>query len=149
MSAELKPYRPRQSRRGSFWVAAGMPARASELHRALHKGLPYSVYNKLAALSGLDKKELARVTVIAPATLQRRAKTGKFNRDESDRLYRFAKVLKAATDLFEGDKEAAKIWLSEPVRGLGGRQPVEMLATSAETGFVLELIGRLEHGVFT
>jgi len=149
MPAEFKQYRLRQPRRNNFWAAAGMPARAGELHRALRKGLSYSVYNKLAVLSGLDKKELAKVAVIKPATLQRRARAGKFNQDESDRLYRCAKVLKSATDLFEGDKEAAKTWLTKPVRGLGGRRPVDMLATSAETECVLELVGRLEHGVFT
>jgi len=105
------------------------------------------VYDKLAALSGLDKKELARAAVIKPATLRRRARARKFNQDESDRLYRFAMVLQATTDLFEGDKEEARAWLTEPVYGLGGQKPVDMLATSAETEFILDLIGRLEHGV--
>ena len=147
MSAKFKEYRPGPFRRNDFWVAAGVPANAGELHRALHKGFSYSVYDKLAALSGLDKKEVARAAVIKPATLRRRARAGKFNQNESDRLYRFAKVLKAATDLFEGDKEAARTWLTEPVYGLDGRKPVDMLATSAETEFVLNLIGRIEHGV--
>ena len=118
------------------------------MHGELHGGFSYEVYNNLAALSGLSKKELAKVAVIAPATLQRRARAGKFNRDESDRLYRFAKILKAATDLFEGDMETARMWLRKPARGLGNRKPVDMLATSAETETVMELIGRLEHGVF-
>lgn len=144
-----KRYCPRERRRKSFWAVVGMPARGKELHEGLHGGFSYEVYNNLAALSGLGKKGLAEVTVIAPATLQRRAKAGKFNRDESDRLYRFAKILKAATDLFEGDVETAKTWLKTPVRGLGNRKPVDMLATSAETEAVMELIGRLEHGVFT
>ena len=125
-----------------------MPARGKKLHEELHGGFSYEVYDNLAALSGLGKKELAEVAVIAPATLLRRAKAGKFNRDESDRLYRFAKILKAATDLFEGDIKTARTWLRKPARGLGNRKPVNMLATSAETEAVMELIGRLEHGVF-
>ncbi|WP_406802325.1 antitoxin Xre-like helix-turn-helix domain-containing protein [Alkalimarinus alittae] len=59
-------------------------------------------------MSGLDKKEQAKVTVITPATLKRRFQAGRFNRDESDRLFRFAKVLKAAIDLFEGDINSAR-----------------------------------------
>lgn len=66
---------------------------------------------------------------------------------EQKELYRFAEVLKAATDLFEGDKVRARQWLLNPVRGLGRRRPVEMSATSAGAEAVLNLIGRLKHGV--
>ncbi|WP_233266249.1 type II RES/Xre toxin-antitoxin system antitoxin [Cobetia sp. L2A1] len=98
--------------------------------------------------SGLESKELARYVVIPPATLKRRADTGYFKPAEGDRLYRFAEVYKSAVDLFEGDKAKAKEWLLSPVRGLGGRRPVEMVATTAGAEAVLDLIGRLEHGVF-
>ena len=86
--------------------------------------------------------------MISPATLQRRAQAGRFKQDEGDRLYRFAKVFKSAVDLFEGNRERAKRWLLNPVRGLGNRRPVEMVATTAGAEAVLNLIGRLEHGVF-
>ncbi|RJG42454.1 type II RES/Xre toxin-antitoxin system antitoxin [Motilimonas pumila] len=148
MLASIEQYQPTSSHKENFWREIGVPARGEKLYQALHQGLPFSVYNQLSALSGLDKKELAKVTVIAPATLQRRAKSGHFNQVESDRLYRFAELLKAAIDLFEGNSEQAKLWLTQPVRGLGQRRPIDMLATSAETEAVMSLIGRLEHGVF-
>jgi putative toxin-antitoxin system antitoxin component (TIGR02293 family) len=148
MSENVKVYHSTVKKAPDFWSLIGIPSRGLQLHEALQSGLSYAVYGKLAEMAGLDKKELAKAAVIAPATLHRRAKAGRFNQDESDRLYRFAEVLKAAADLFEGDMSAANAWLNKPVRGLGGRRPVDMLATSAETGAVLDLIGRLEHGVF-
>ncbi|MDF9435604.1 antitoxin Xre/MbcA/ParS toxin-binding domain-containing protein [Chromohalobacter israelensis] len=63
-------------------------------------------------------------------------------------MYRFAEVYKNAVDLFEGDRQRANTWLLNPVRGLGGQRPVEMIATTAGAEAVLDLIGRLEHGVF-
>ncbi|CAM3321829.1 type II RES/Xre toxin-antitoxin system antitoxin [Shewanella violacea] len=131
-----------------FWQSVGVPARGASLYEALHTGLPFEVYSNLAKVSGIEKSELASATVIASATLQRRAKAGKFNRDESDRLYRFAEVYKSALDLFEGEGDDATRWLRNPVRGLGNKRPIDMLSTSAETEAVLNLIGRLEHGVF-
>ena len=131
-----------------FWQKIGVPSRGASLYKALHDGLPFTVYSKLSKESGLGKSELAKVTVIASATLQRRAKIGRFNTDESDRIFRFAEVFNAALVLFEGDKKAAKNWLKKPVHGLGNKLPLEMLSTSAETKAVLNLIGRLEHGVF-
>lgn len=147
MPTALKEYRPSGAAKNGFWKAVGMPARGAKLHQLLKEGLPFTVYKNLATTAGLEHKELAKYAVIPPATLQRRAKSGRFKPDESDRLYRFAEVLNAATDLFEGDTAGAQQWLLNPVRGLGGRRPVEMIATSAETESVLDLIGRLEHGV--
>lgn len=50
----------------------------------------------------------------------------------------------AAVSLFEGDLEAAEKWLSQPLPALGGLTPIQ-----APLEEVLDLIGRLEHGVFT
>lgn len=146
MEAE-KRYHPPTAKGDDLWRRLGIPSRGARLHEALHRGLPYAVYQRLADAAGLDRKALARITLIAPATLQRRAKGGRFNREESDRLYRFAQLFDAACDLHEGDADAARRWLTAPVVGLGERCPVDMLGTSAEALDVLDLIGRLEHGV--
>lgn len=149
MEAAIKEYRPKVKRRkDDFWKALGLPPRGAKLHEALSEGVSYKVYTKLTETSGLESKELARYVVIPPATLKRRADTGYFKPAEGDRLYRFAEVYKSAVDLFEGDKAKAREWLLSPVRGLGGRRPVEMVATTAGAEAVLDLIGRLEHGVF-
>lgn len=150
MHATSKEYRPKATdRKDDFWKRLGLPSRGPKLHEALREGISFTVYTKLASASGLENKELARYVVIPPATLQRRAKAGRFNVEEGDRLYRFAEVYKSAIDLFEGDEERASQWLLHPVRGLGGKRPVEMIATTAGAEAVLDLIGRLEHGVIT
>ena len=74
---------------------------------------------------------------------------GVFNLGESDRLYRLAEISSAAIELFEGDEDKARNWLNHPVKGLGGKRPVDMAITSAETEATIDLIGRLEHGVFS
>lgn len=145
-SVTLSVYEPGPRKKG-FWEQLGLPPRGTKLHIQLNDGLAYKVYTRLAKAAGLESKELARLASIPPATLQRRAKAGKFNVEESDRLYRFAEMIKSAQDLFEGDTEAALEWLFRSAKGLGGRRPVDMIRTSAETNAVLELIGRLEFGV--
>lgn len=149
MNVLVKEYRPTASaRKDDFWKALGLPSRGARLHEALSEGISYKVYTRLVETSGLEVQELARYVVIPPATLKRRAEAGYFKPAEGDRLYRFAAVYKGAVDLFEGDRAKAKAWLLSPVRGLGGHRPVEMLATTAGAETVLDLIGRLEHGVF-
>lgn len=133
---------------GEFWRKLGIPSRGALLYKSLEQGLPYSTFTRLAKVTGLDKQSMASVVNIAPATLQRRIKAGHFQQDESDRLYRLAQVYCATLELFEGDTEAAQAWLHRPTRGLGGVRPIDMIVTSAQTNAVLDLIGRLEHGVF-
>jgi len=117
------------------------------LYRALHEGVSYSSFQVLARATGLNRTALRKAVAIPSATLNRRAKQGRFSAEESDRLFRFAQVYDAAIQLFEGDAEAAIHWMRNPVRGLGGERPIDMLTTSAEAGAVLDLIGQLEHGV--
>lgn len=148
MTALVREFTPTLYTTPNLWQQLGIAERGPKLYQALHDGLSYSVFDKLAAVSTLDKKQLAQVCQLAPATLARRAKSGKFTQEESDRLFRFATVLVAASELFNDDMTATKRWLIEPVYGLGDKMPLAMLATSAETQAILDLIGRLEHGVF-
>lgn len=141
-------YHPTPSLRVDVWAMLGVPERGESLYESLHGGLSYRVFEQLAQMTGLDKKTLTGVTGIPPATLQRRARAGRFSMEESDRLYRLAEILSAAIELFEEDLRQAQQWLGSSLHGLGGRRPLDMLQTSAETRAVLDLIGRLERGVF-
>lgn len=149
MNELIQEYHPSAHRVINVWESVGLPSRGIPLHQAIEAGLPVAFFDRLAKLLDVDKKSLAAYADIAPATLQRRLKAGRFSRDESDRLYSFVAVINAATDLFEGNGEAASQWLKRPVRALNNRCPIEMLATRVEADAVLDVIGRLEHGVFT
>jgi putative toxin-antitoxin system antitoxin component (TIGR02293 family) len=132
----------------SIWEQIGIPSRGIALHTAIHTGLPYDVFLHMAALTGIEKKVLAKSLGMAPATLHRRANKGQFSPSESDKLYRFTDVFVAAVDLFEGNHEQAANWLQSNVKGLGEQRPIDMLSTSAGCDAVTDMIGRLEHGVF-
>lgn len=57
-------------------------------------------------------------------------------------------VLEEAYDLFETSKATAK-WLTEPRRILGGDTPLEHARTHEGATDVIQLIGRIKHGVFS
>ncbi len=62
---------------------------------------------------------------------------------------RLKAITKAAIKLFSNDKKAAQRWLNYPVLGLGDKRPVDMIHTDEETKSVLNVIGCLQHGMFT
>jgi putative toxin-antitoxin system antitoxin component (TIGR02293 family) len=113
-------------------------------------GLPTSVIEGLAKSLGISQRDLLATSAIAPATLtRRRGGGGRLTPAEGDRVYRIADCLAAAIRLFEGDRGAARGWLMEPARALGGATPFEYLATEVGASEVRRLIGRQEHGVYS
>jgi putative toxin-antitoxin system antitoxin component (TIGR02293 family) len=97
----------------------------------------------------LSFRELASFVQIKPRTLERRREEGRLNPEESDRLLRASRIFGMALALFEGDADAARSWLSAPTPGLGGHTPLEIARTEVGAREVENLIGRLEHGVFS
>ena len=146
--AQRATYIPELNRAPDLLARLGLPVRGAELHRKLHRGFEYEFSIKLLKHLQITQKEFYSILNFAPATIKRR-KGGRFTIEESDRLYRLAEIFNAAIDLFEGDEERARKWLNHPVKGLGGKRPVDMALTSAETEAAIDLIGRLEHGVFS
>ncbi|WP_098422967.1 MbcA/ParS/Xre antitoxin family protein [Marinobacter sp. LV10R520-4] len=55
----------------------------------------------------------------------------------------------AACGLFEDDDEAANAWLNRPLRAFGYRKPNDHLDSPEDIRMLLDIIGRLEHGVWT
>ena len=58
-------------------------------------------------------------------------------------------VYAAAVELFEGDQKAALAWLNQPLRAIGHEVPSEYMNSPEKIQEVKDVIGRLEHGVWT
>jgi putative toxin-antitoxin system antitoxin component (TIGR02293 family) len=58
-------------------------------------------------------------------------------------------MFERAVELFEGDVAGAVRWLASAKRALGGQAPLTYSRTEVGAREVENLIGRLEHGVFS
>lgn len=122
---------------------------ARQLRQSVEDGLPYGAFERLVANTSLASDEALVLVNIPRRTLTRRKREGRFHQDESDRLVRGSRIVGRALELFGGDREAARCWLSEPQKALGGAVPLVTARTDVGAREVEHLIGRLEHGVFT
>ena len=85
---------------------------------------------------------------IAPRTAARRlTRKESLSTTESERVLRLARVLARAIEVFES-QDAAKQWLQETSMALGGRKPIDLLATDIGTEVVLNELGKIDHGFF-
>ena len=80
--------------------------------------------------------------------MERRKVAGRLRPEESERVYRLAKVLAFAESVL-GTKEKARHWLNSPNRALGGDSPFSWLETEAGADEVTHVLGRIEFGVYS
>ncbi|MGH9409733.1 MAG: type II RES/Xre toxin-antitoxin system antitoxin [Vicinamibacterales bacterium] len=118
----------------------------TELHRRIKQGLPYRSLESVRERLGLSVPETASVLHMPTRTLARRRQTRKLDADESDRLYRIARVAAQAFAVF-GTEEKATTWLRRSNRALNGEAPIRLLDTDIGARQVEDILGRIEHGV--
>ena len=123
--------------------------RTGDLIREVERGISYQAIESLAAESGIAVPDLASSIGIPPRTLARRRAAGKLAPDESERLLRLSTIFEEAVKLFEGEIPAAVAWLTTGKKVLGGQTPLAYCRTEIGAREVENLIGRLEHGVFS
>jgi putative toxin-antitoxin system antitoxin component (TIGR02293 family) len=116
-----------------------------DMREAIRDGFPPAVVERVTRASGLTLKELADALDLSARSLQRRRRSGKLARYESDRLYRLARLLAIASD-YLGDRERARRWLRRPNRALGGIAPVSAIDTEAGVRQVENVLGRIAYG---
>jgi putative toxin-antitoxin system antitoxin component (TIGR02293 family) len=116
-----------------------------DLREAIREGFPPAVVPELMQTSGLNLRELAAALDLSPRSLQRRRRSGRLARYESDRLYRLARIVALAKE-YLGDQERGLRWLKRPNRALGGASPVTAIDTEAGARQVENLLGRIAYG---
>lgn len=134
-----------EARWRSLGVVAGNTA---QMVRQVARGFPYAAIARFQKASGLPLARIAHLIRIPPRTLVRRKASGRLLPQESERLLRIAGVFERALELFEGDREAARHWLTTPSKDLDEQSPLDFATTEIGARDVEDLIGRLEHGVF-
>ncbi|MGO9208616.1 MAG: antitoxin Xre/MbcA/ParS toxin-binding domain-containing protein [Terriglobales bacterium] len=116
-----------------------------DLREAIREGFPPAVVGELMRASGLTLKELASALDLSPRSLQRRRRSGRLARYESDRLYRLARIVAIANEYLGGHETAVR-WLKRPNRALGGLAPVTAIDTELGARQVENILGRVAYG---
>src|SRR5829696_2798722 len=101
---------------------------SSQMRDRIKEGLPFSALESVRARLGLSVPEAADVLQMPARTLARRRQSRRLAADESDRLYRLARIAAHAVAVF-GTEEKAGAWLRRPNRALNGELPIQVLDT--------------------
>jgi len=119
---------------------------ATELRDRVRTGLPYQSLESIRERLNLSLPEAAIVLHVPLRTLARRRHGRKLDADESDRLYRLARIAGQAVAVL-GTEEKAATWLRRANRALNGEVPLGLLDTDLGARQIEDVLGRIAHGV--
>ncbi|KAA0262738.1 MAG: type II RES/Xre toxin-antitoxin system antitoxin [Hafnia alvei] len=148
----MRMFTPTQQRdESTLWRVVSFPPEGSiQLLELLKQGLPTDVIENIHQWTGINKADIVQIAGISGRQVSRRKNGPKtLSPEQSESIARLVRVMNAAIALFEDDKEQAIHWLTHPVRALGQTAPASLISTESGAIAVLNLIGRLEHGVFS
>ncbi len=117
------------------------------LKERVEAGFSFQSLERFRAKIDLPLADVADLLQIRMRTLSRRREEGRLRPDESDRLLRVSRLVGLALELFDGDLDATRRWLTSRQEGLGGATPFEYARTDIGAREVENLIGRLEYGI--
>lgn len=124
------------------------PGTVGEWLRLLRGGLPGRGLEKLLESLAISRAEFCTALNIPERTLARRLAEGRLTADESEKVLRLARVWERAINVFEGEAPA-RDWLKSPNGALENATPLSLLDADIGADEVLNLLGRIEHGVFS
>jgi putative toxin-antitoxin system antitoxin component (TIGR02293 family) len=120
-----------------------------EMAGRVEEGLPVVDVVAFGKHAGFSNDELARLIQIPPRTYARRVATkSRLKVHEGERAVRLMRLYRRAKEIFVTD-ENTQGWFHAKIRALGGRTPLEFARTEPGAREVEDILGRIEHGVYS
>lgn len=127
----------------------GSPQSEFEFIEVIRAGLPSGAIELIAKSSKFSEEDLCKSLRIAKRTVARRkASDARLKASESELLYRFSRLLVAAREVL-GDDAKAKHWLLTENNALNGHRPVDLLDTGIGFKDAMDVLRRIEFGVYS
>lgn len=131
-------------------MSLDIPSDPLGVHLWIVAGISPDIIIQLVESVGSDIKAICHLAGISQSTVNRKLKNGTLlTLEQGTRIYSVIQVLDAVISLHDGDLAMAMSWLDCPAKGLRGEKPVNVLTTAIGVQAVVDLIGRIEHGVIS
>jgi putative toxin-antitoxin system antitoxin component (TIGR02293 family) len=139
------------------WLSLENGGNQAEVLAMVERRFEPSIIDRLLGL-GFERAEVHSVVLPARTLQHRRSRKELLTLEESDRVIRLLRVLRATEAVYES-RERALEWLRRPNPRLdpalrnvlfakGGRTPMSLLTTETGARMVEELLGQIAHGMF-
>ena len=118
-----------------------------DLIQLTRSGLPKKSLDTLSTKLGISMERLSQLLNISIRTLQRKSPTDKLSVHVSEHMLSIAEVVMRGTEVL-GSERSFETWLHSTLTSLDDRKPIDIMDTSIGTQLILNILGRIEHGVY-
>lgn len=134
---------------GGKEVIPEVPKTELDFLPAVRKGFPWVAVENLYTGTGLPEEAILIGLGIPRRTLDRRKSLrSSLKPAESEPVLRVATAFVTALRVLGGASNARN-WLQTPNRSLRGESPIGLLSTGIGFREVMQVLGRIEHGVYS
>ena len=132
----------------TIFDSLGIPSDPLGAHLWFIAGVAPGIIHRLAELMNTDSGLICRLAGISRHTVARKLRIGApLSISQGARVYGVVQALEAVLFLHRNNTARALSWLHRPAWGLGGVAPATLLNTPMGVQAVVNLVGRIRHGV--
>ena len=114
---------------------------------SIRKGIGYSDFEKMVAFSSFTLPEWSTILHLTARSLQRyKLQRQTFDPLQSEKIIQVIFLFKKGISVF-GTKEKFDTWLNSNIVAMGGIKPKEVLDSVFGIEWIMDELGRIEHGV--
>jgi putative toxin-antitoxin system antitoxin component (TIGR02293 family) len=132
----------------TIFDSLGIPSDPLGAHLWIVAGVAPGIIHRLAELMNTDSGLICRLAGISRSTVARKLRIeAPLSISQGARVYGVVQALEAVLFLHRNNTARALSWLHRPAWGLGGVAPATLLNTLMGVQAVVNLVGRIRHGV--
>ncbi|MFQ2601403.1 antitoxin Xre/MbcA/ParS toxin-binding domain-containing protein [Aeromonas caviae] len=132
----------------TLFTSLGIPSDPLGAHLWIVVGVAPDMLPQLAILMQTGMSSICQLVGISRSTVARKIKTGTpLSTSQGARVYGVVQALDAVLSLHRNNTVKALSWLHRPAWDLGGVAPATLLTTPFGAQAVVDLVGRIQHGV--
>lgn len=125
------------------------PFSLDDCYKLYQKGVNRDSFNKVAKeIARVPEKEMANVCKISQRSISRMKSDQLLPPLCAEIIISIIQVYSRAVEVF-GSEETAHEWLKTPLQALEGKTPLQSVSNRFEAQFVMDILGRIEYGVYS
>lgn len=117
--------------------------------RQLMEGIQRTMFAIVAKeIAMIPEKELAQISGLSQRTISRMSDDQLLPQQSAEVIISIMRTFQRAVEVFESEDMAHK-WLKTSLPVLGNQTPLQAISNRFGAELVLDLLGRIEHGVYS
>ncbi|WP_111638737.1 antitoxin Xre/MbcA/ParS toxin-binding domain-containing protein [Marinomonas shanghaiensis] len=144
----IRAFKPSKKEKVGLLSALALSNDPVSASNQLAEGFDFAFIGRIVKQAQIKQITVMKAAGIDRGTLSRhtRART-KWTGASAVKVYNAARIIDATLNLFDQDKQKAENWLNTPAIALGGISPADYARYPLGQEAVIDLIGRIKHGV--